>query len=113
MPRRGEWCECDRGRGKVTDRNLLTQEVTLSTEGGGTIRCKVEELRSVPPENRPQKNPAAKNRKDQEKQPQEQQQSQKPRNNKPKNNKKGNNNNRQNPGRDNTGKPEKNNSAAE
>ena len=113
MPRRGEWCECDRGRGKVIDRNLLTQEVTLSTEGGGTIRCKVEELRSVPPESRPQKNPAVKNRKDQEKQPQDQQQTQKPRNNKPKNNKKGNNNNRQNPGRDNTRNSDKNNSAAE
>jgi len=53
MPRRGEWCECDRGRGKVTDRNLLTQEVTLTTEGSGTIRCKASELRSVPPEKRP------------------------------------------------------------
>ena len=55
MPRRGEWCECDRGRGKVTDRNMLTQEVTLTTESGGTIRCKVAELRSVPPEKRPQR----------------------------------------------------------
>ena len=67
MPRRGEWCECDAGRGKVTDRNLLTQEVTLTTEGGGTIRCKASELRTVPPENRPQKNQQNnKNRKDQE-----------------------------------------------
>ena len=88
MPRRGEWCECDRGRGKVIDRNLLTQEVTLSTEGGGTVRCKVAELRTVPPENRSQKPPQqGKNRKDQEKQNQDQQ-TQKPRNNKQKNNKK-------------------------
>ncbi len=87
MPRRGEWCECDAGRGKVTDRNLLTQEVTLTTEGGGTIRCKVSDLRSVPPENRQQKNNQQnKNRKDQEDRQQ--------RNNKPKNQKK--NDNKQN-----------------
>lgn len=61
MPRRGEWCECDRGRGKVTDRNLLTQEVTLTTEGGGTVRCKASELRPVPPEKRPPKQQQKKN----------------------------------------------------
>ena len=50
MPRRGEWCECSRGRGKVTDRNLLTQQVTLTMEGGSTVRCDVSEIRRVPPE---------------------------------------------------------------
>lgn len=111
MPRRGEWCECDAGRGKVTDRNLLTQEVTLTTEGGGTIRCKASELRTVPPENRPQKNQQNnKNRKDQE-QNQNQNQDSKPRNNKPKNHKKNDNrqNNRQNGSRDGKKSPEQNN----
>ena len=100
MPRRGEWCECDRGKGKVIDRNLLTQEVTLSTEGGGTIRCKVADLRSVPPENRSQKPQQGKNRKDQEKPAQEKKdqdhQDRKFRNNKQKNNNK-KNDHRQNP----------------
>ena len=100
MPRRGEWCECDRGKGKVIDRNLLTQEVTLSTEGGGTIRCKVADLRSIPPENRSQKPQQGKNRKDQEKPAQEKKdqdhQDRKFRNNKQKNNNK-KNDHRQNP----------------
>ena len=102
MPRRGEWCECDRGKGKVIDRNLLTQEVTLSTEGGGTIRCKVSDLRSIPPENRSQKPQQGKNRKDQEKPAQEKKdqdhQDRKFRNNKQKNNNK-KNDHRQNPSR--------------
>jgi len=62
MPRRGEWCECDRGRGKVTDRNLLTQQVTLTMEGGGTIRCHVSELKkTTPPEKKPIKPASEKN----------------------------------------------------
>lgn len=69
MPRRGEWCECDRGRGKVTDRNLLTQEVTLTTEGSGTIRCKVSELRIVPPEKRPPRPQQQKNNGGQQQKP--------------------------------------------
>jgi len=32
MPRRGALCECPEGRGRVVDRNLLTQRVTVSLE---------------------------------------------------------------------------------
>lgn len=34
MPRRGELCECSEGRGRVIDRNLLTQKLTLQLESG-------------------------------------------------------------------------------
>ncbi len=48
MPRRGDWCECAAGRGRVSDRNLLTQEVTLCLEGGNLVRCKREEIQILP-----------------------------------------------------------------
>jgi cell fate regulator YaaT (PSP1 superfamily) len=35
MPRRGALCECPEGRGRVIDRNLLTQRVTVSLDGTG------------------------------------------------------------------------------
>ena len=52
MPRRGEWCDCPAGRGKITDRNLLTQEVTVTLISGGTVRCSREEITICPPERR-------------------------------------------------------------
>ncbi len=39
MPRRGECCECGQGRGKIVDRNLLTQQVTVQIEGGNLTTC--------------------------------------------------------------------------
>ncbi|MBQ4106580.1 MAG: hypothetical protein IJC73_03265 [Lentisphaeria bacterium] len=54
MPRRGEWCESAAGCGRVCDRNLLTQEVTLALEGGAQVRCKAADVKPCPPERRPQ-----------------------------------------------------------
>ncbi|MDD2479272.1 MAG: regulatory iron-sulfur-containing complex subunit RicT [Victivallaceae bacterium] len=43
MPRRGELCECSEGRGRVIDRNLLTQKLTLQLESGkNMIFCRDE-----------------------------------------------------------------------
>ena len=51
MPRRGDVCECEEGRGRIIDRNLLTQEVVVSLDGTGrTLRCKKEDVRVVYPE---------------------------------------------------------------
>lgn len=51
MPRRGAACECEQGRGRVVDRNLLTQKVTLHMDEGGknTVYPK-SEVRVVYPE---------------------------------------------------------------
>ena len=45
MPRRGELCECEKGKGRVSDRNMLTQMVTLSLEDGGTVTLHASELK--------------------------------------------------------------------
>ncbi|MBQ9788335.1 MAG: stage 0 sporulation protein [Lentisphaeria bacterium] len=45
MPRRGELCTTPDGKGKVTDRNLLTQSVTIQFEGGNTKRYQVSEIK--------------------------------------------------------------------
>ena len=45
MPRRGELCECEKGKGRVADRNMLTQMVTLSLEDGGIITLHASELK--------------------------------------------------------------------
>ncbi len=45
MPRRGELCECARGRGRVSDRNILTRKVTLALEDGGAITLPVAEVK--------------------------------------------------------------------
>ncbi len=39
MPRLGDICECESGKGRVCDRNLLTQEVTLQLERGTPPVC--------------------------------------------------------------------------
>lgn len=50
MPRRGAACECAEGRGKIIDRNLLTQEVTVLVEGKEKpITCSREDVRVVYP----------------------------------------------------------------
>jgi len=45
MPRRGEFCETPAGRGKITDRHLLTQKVTVTFEGGNSQQFPVEEIK--------------------------------------------------------------------
>ena len=51
MPRRGEVCICPKGRGRISDRNLLTQQVTVTLEDSGTpCVCQLSELSPVVPE---------------------------------------------------------------
>ncbi|MBQ7731268.1 MAG: hypothetical protein IJT68_05460 [Lentisphaeria bacterium] len=48
MPRRGELCECKDGRGRVVDRNLLTQKVTIQLENSThTVVCPASEVSVV------------------------------------------------------------------
>ncbi len=50
MPRKGDRCECPSGRGRVCDRNLLTQEVTVCLEDGSQVRCGREDVHVLPPD---------------------------------------------------------------
>jgi len=51
MPRRGDMCDCPGGRGKICDRNLLTQEVTVVLEdSGSSIHCPRSEIQVVYPD---------------------------------------------------------------
>lgn len=54
MPRRGEWCDTPAGRGRVSDRNLLTQRVSVSLENGSVTQFAREEITVLPPPPRPQ-----------------------------------------------------------
>ena len=48
MPRRGELCECKDGRGRVVDRNLLTQKVTIQLDDSThTVVCPASEVSVV------------------------------------------------------------------
>ena len=51
MPRRGDCCECKEGRGRIIDRNLLTQKVVVQMdETGRTVTCSKDEVNVVYPE---------------------------------------------------------------
>ena len=51
MPRRGACCECSEGVGKIVDRNLLTQQVTVCIDKSSTyLVCPKEEVRVVYPD---------------------------------------------------------------
>ena len=51
MPRRGDMCDCPGGRGKICDRNLLTQEVTVVLDDtGSSIHCSCSEVQVVYPD---------------------------------------------------------------
>jgi cell fate regulator YaaT (PSP1 superfamily) len=51
MPRRGDCCECKEGRGRIIDRNLLTQQVVVQlNDTGRTFSCSKDEMRVVYPE---------------------------------------------------------------
>ena len=51
MPRRGDMCDCPGGRGKICDRNLLTQEVSVILEDTGSIiHCNRSEVQVVYPD---------------------------------------------------------------
>ncbi|MCP4181544.1 MAG: stage 0 sporulation protein [bacterium] len=50
MPRRGSSCECAEGVGKIIDRNLLTQKVTVYLdESAKYLTCPKEEIRVIYP----------------------------------------------------------------
>lgn len=51
MPRRGDCCECKEGRGRVIDRNLLSQKVVIQLDDSSrTLTCSKDEVRVVYPE---------------------------------------------------------------
>ncbi len=51
MPRRGDCCECKEGRGRIIDRNLLTQKVVVQMdETGRTVTCSKDEVNVMYPE---------------------------------------------------------------
>ena len=51
MPRRGDCCECKEGRGRIIDRNLLTQRVVVQLdESGRTVSCPKDDVTVVYPE---------------------------------------------------------------
>jgi cell fate regulator YaaT (PSP1 superfamily) len=51
MPRRGAFCECAEGIGKITDRNLLTQQVSVYLEDcSKCITCPKEDVRVIYPD---------------------------------------------------------------
>ena len=53
MPRRGEWCDTPLGRGRITDRNLLTQKVTVTLESGSASQFARADITILPPSERP------------------------------------------------------------
>ena len=66
MPRKGEYCDTPAGRGKVTDRNLLTGTVTVTHEGGGLSHFKADEITVLRGEKRPGPNGSGGQRKNSE-----------------------------------------------
>ena len=51
MPRRGDCCECKEGRGRIIDRNLLTQKVVVQLDDSArTVTCSKDEVSVVYPE---------------------------------------------------------------
>ena len=51
MPRRGDCCECKEGRGRIIDRNLLTQKVVVQLDDTNrTVTCPKEEVTVIYPE---------------------------------------------------------------
>ena len=56
MPRYGDLCECPQGKGRVCDRNLLTQNVTIRLEdSGNTTTCNVCEIKQLGKRDKAQK----------------------------------------------------------
>ena len=53
MPKRGNWCETPQGRGRVCDRNLLTQKVSIQLESGNIVHFHRSEVTIHVPEPRP------------------------------------------------------------
>ncbi len=45
MPRKGEFCQCPEGGGRIIDRNLLTRKLTVQLESGKSIICQADEVK--------------------------------------------------------------------
>jgi hypothetical protein len=68
MPSKGEFCDTPNGRGKITDRNLLTRKVTVTFENGNSSTFAVDEITCSDNDRRPNRNSKnGENRKDEEK----------------------------------------------
>lgn len=52
MPRRGEWCDTPQGRGRISDRNLLTRRVSVTLESGSVVQFARDEITVQPSERR-------------------------------------------------------------
>ena len=50
MPRKGEFCDTPSGRGKITDRNLLTSKVSVTFENGSVSVFHVSDITVCTPE---------------------------------------------------------------
>lgn len=50
MPRKGEFCETPAGKGRITDRNLLTSKVSVTFENGNVSVFPVSEITVCAPE---------------------------------------------------------------
>ena len=60
MPRRGDCCECEEGRGRIVDRNLLTQKVVVCLDDTNrNVTCSIDDVRVGYPEKHkmPKKSP--------------------------------------------------------
>ena len=52
MPRKGEFCDTPSGRGRICDRNLLTQKVSVTLENGNVVTFPVSDITVGSPERR-------------------------------------------------------------
>ena len=50
MPRKGEFCETPSGRGRITDRNLLTSKVSVTFENGNVSVFHVSDITVCSPD---------------------------------------------------------------
>ena len=50
MPRKGEMCDTPDGRGRITDRNLLTRKVSVTMENGNILTFHIDNIKVLPKE---------------------------------------------------------------
>ena len=48
MPRKGETCDTPDGRGRITDRNLLTRKVSVTMENGNILTFHIDDIKVLP-----------------------------------------------------------------
>ena len=67
MPAKGEFCDTPNGRGKITDRNLLTRKVTVTFENGNSSTFPVDEISCSDNDRRPNRSKNNDHRKEEDK----------------------------------------------